>query len=214
MRESLRVGATGEDVQRHHAGQGQADTDEVGGLQRPRSNGTPLAASPGCAVGFPALATTAGGENSHCHPRSFPDRRRHGPDGKGRLLLTSVAALTDVGGFLADWNRTHLFNPGWPPHARFHDAQTIALGSRGLHFLYRRGVDPHADVALGALLPSLFWVAQWASFAFPGAEGVEAEFPEVVLRVKCVWVSERFFSALMLALISAGYAAERRRRGA
>ena len=32
---------------------------------------------------------------------------------KGRLLLTSVAALTAVGGFLADWNRTHLFNPDW-----------------------------------------------------------------------------------------------------
>ena len=60
-------------------------------------------------------------------------------------------------------------------------------------------------------------MAQWASFVFPGAEGaegVEAEFPEVVPRVKCVWVSERFFSALMLALIAAGYAAERRRRGA
>ena len=133
------------------------------------------------------------------------------------MLLTSVAALTDVGGFLADWNQTHLFNPGWPPHARFHDAQAIARGSRGPHFLYRRGKDPHSDVALGTLLPSLFWVAQWASFVFPGAEGVEgveAEFPEVVPRVKCVWVSERFFSALMLALIAAGYAAERRRRGA
>ena len=31
--------------------------------------------------------------------------------GKGRLLLTTVAALMTVGGFLADWNRTHLFNP-------------------------------------------------------------------------------------------------------
>jgi hypothetical protein len=32
---------------------------------------------------------------------------------KGRVLLTAVAALTTVGGFLADWNRTHLFNPDW-----------------------------------------------------------------------------------------------------
>ena len=55
-------------------------------------------------------------------------------------------------------------------------------------------------------------MAQWASFAFPGAEGLEAEFPEKVPRVKGVWVNERFFSALMLALIAAGYAAERRRR--
>ena len=38
--------------------------------------------------------------------------------GKGRLLLTSVAVLTAVGGFLADWNRTHLLNPNWTPHAK------------------------------------------------------------------------------------------------
>ena len=138
--------------------------------------------------------------------------------GKGRLLLTSVAALTAAGGFLADWNRTHLFNPEWPPHARFHDAQTIALGSLlgscGLYFLRRRGKEPQTDLTLGALLPSLFWVAQGASFAFPGTEGLEAEFPEKVPRVRGVWVNERFASALMLALIAAGYAAERRRRGA
>ena len=139
--------------------------------------------------------------------------------GIGRLLLTSAAALTAVGGFLADWNRTHLFNPEWPPHARFHDAMSIALGTLlgtcGLYFLLRRrGKDPQADLALGALLPSLFWVAQGASFAFPGAEGLEAEFPGMVPRVKGVWVNERFFSALILALIAAGYAAERRRRGA
>ena len=65
---------------------------------------------------------------------------------------------------------------------------------------------------LGALLPSLFWVARGASFAFPGAEGVEAEFPEMVPRAKGVWVNERFFGALMLALIAAGYGAQRRRR--
>ncbi|HZY64991.1 MAG TPA: DUF6640 family protein [Rubrobacteraceae bacterium] len=38
--------------------------------------------------------------------------------GMGQRVLSSVAAFTTVGGFLADWNRTHLFNPGWPPHAK------------------------------------------------------------------------------------------------
>ena len=79
----------------------------------------------------------------------------------------------------------------------------------------RKGKEPRADLALGALLPSLFWVAQGASFAFgPGAEGLEAECPEKVPRVRGVRVNERFASALMLALIAAGYAADRRRRGA
>ncbi len=48
---------------------------------------------------------------------------------KGRILLTSIAALTAVGGFLADWNKTHLFNKKWTPHAKFHDAMTILLGT-------------------------------------------------------------------------------------
>src|SRR5215210_3022242 len=112
--------------------------------------------------------------------------------GKGRSLLASAAALTAAGGFLADWNRTHLFNPEWPPHARFHDALTMALGSLlgacGLYFLVgKMGERSDSDLALGALLPSIFWVAQGASFAFPGAEGFEAEFPEKVPRVGGVW---------------------------
>ena len=134
---------------------------------------------------------------------------------KGRQVLTSVAALTLVGGFLADWNRTHLFNPNWSLHAKYHDAQTILhgllLGASGIYFLRRRrGKDPERDLTLGALLPSFFWVAQGLSFAFPGTEGFEAEFPEKVPRIKDVWVNERSSSVLMLALIVIGYVAERR----
>jgi hypothetical protein len=133
---------------------------------------------------------------------------------KGRRILTSVAALTSVGGFLADWNRTHLFNPNWPPHAKYHDAQSILLGSllgaSGLYFLRKKGKDPERDLALGALLSAFFWVAQGMSFAFPGAEGFESEFPEKVPRIRGVWVNERFSSALMLILTMVGYVAERR----
>jgi len=137
--------------------------------------------------------------------------------GKGRLVPTSVVALTTAGGFLADWNRTHLFNADWPPHARFHDALTVAmgalLGACGLYFLLvgGRGRDREGDLVPGALLPAIFWVAQGASFAFSGAPGFESELPEKVPRVRGVWVNERFSSALVLALIVMGYAAERRR---
>lgn len=80
--------------------------------------------------------------------------------GAGRWILLSVAALTATGGFLAGWNRTYLFNPDWPPHARFHDAQTILLGSllgvSGLYFLRGSG---ERNPAMGALLPALFWTS-------------------------------------------------------
>jgi hypothetical protein len=135
----------------------------------------------------------------------------------GRALLRSVAALTAAGGFAADWNRTHLFNPAWPPHAKFHDAQTIALGAllggAGLYYLGRndRARDTSdGDLLLGALLPAFFWLAQGAGFAFPNAKGLEAEFPQYVPRVKGVWINERFSSGTMLALSAAGYVLERR----
>jgi len=133
----------------------------------------------------------------------------------GRSTLISIATLTAAGGFLADWNRTHLFNPNWPPHAKFHDALSIILGSllgvSGLYFLCRRSGHPENNLALGTLLPAFFWAAQGASFVFPGAEGFESEFPEKVPRVKEVWVNERFSSVLMLALLAVGYVAERSR---
>lgn len=60
------------------------------------------------------------------------------------------------------------------------------LGASGLYFLRRSGKDLESDLTFEALLPSLFWIAQGASFAFPAAQGFEAEFPEKVLRIKGV----------------------------
>ncbi|MCM3487103.1 DUF6640 family protein [Kocuria rosea] len=132
----------------------------------------------------------------------------------GRKILNVVAGVTAVGGFAADWNRTHLFNPNWPPHARFHDAQTVAMGALlglgGLCALNRKGSAPQGDTAMGALLPAFFWASMGAAFAFPGAEGLQSEFPEVVPRVRGVWIDERFASAGMLGLIAVGYGLDRR----
>lgn len=132
----------------------------------------------------------------------------------GRKILNVVAGATTVGGFAADWNRTHLFNPSWPPHARFHDAMTIAmgalLGASGLYALNRKGPAPDRDTTVGALLPAFFWASMGAAFAFPGAQGLQSEFPQLVPRVRGVWIDERFASAGMLGLTALGYGLERR----
>ena len=52
-----------------------------------------------------------------------------------RDLIAFVAVL-NFGGLVADaivpaTARQHLFNPHWPPHARFHNAQTMLMGLLG-----------------------------------------------------------------------------------
>ncbi len=47
----------------------------------------------------------------------------------GRSLLTANAVVVMLGGFIADMGKTHMRNPRWPPHAKFHDAQTTGLGA-------------------------------------------------------------------------------------
>ena len=46
----------------------------------------------------------------------------------GKLLISSAAAAGMVGPYLFDWNETHIFNATWPPHAKFHNAQTMSSG--------------------------------------------------------------------------------------
>ena len=46
----------------------------------------------------------------------------------GRILIVLGNLLYSIGAFLADFNETHVYNPTWPPHARFHNGQTMTLG--------------------------------------------------------------------------------------
>lgn len=126
----------------------------------------------------------------------------------GGWILGGVAVMTITNGYLADWNRTHLFNPAWPPHAKFHDAWTVlmgtALGASALNSL-RNG-----DTETAALLPALFWATQAGSFAFPNTGGLASEFPDQVPTVEGVRLDEAATSVTMLTLTAVGYGLARR----
>jgi hypothetical protein len=92
----------------------------------------------------------------------------------GKLLLSIVAVFTIVSPYVADWNASHIYNPLWTPHAKFHNAQTMAvavlLGSSSLFFLWRKYAQAALLIGLltGDLLASLYWASQVIAFLYPG----------------------------------------------
>jgi hypothetical protein len=123
----------------------------------------------------------------------------------GRTLISLVSVVTAVGPYRADWNETHVKNPAWPPHAKFHNGQTmslgLALGTTSLWQLWRR--PGRAGLDAGAVLASLYWLTQISALAYPGSKAVDppgtAKFPQAVVA----------FPAL--AVTALGYVLERRR---
>lgn len=91
----------------------------------------------------------------------------------GKLLISLVAIFTAVSPYLADWNETHIYNPLWLPHAKFHNAQTMVLGAfLGLLAIYclwvRRAVSEKQKLNEATVLASLYWLAQLPATLFPG----------------------------------------------
>ena len=90
----------------------------------------------------------------------------------GRVLLSVIAVATIVSPYLADWNATHIYNPLWTPHAKFHNAQTMAmavlLGLAALYFTWRRAGSVRSNLLPAVLFAALYWVSQAIAFGFPG----------------------------------------------
>src|SRR3954470_24420602 len=90
----------------------------------------------------------------------------------GRVLLT-LAALFTIGATVGPdlLTPTHVFNPTWPPHARFHAALAAftAAGNSlvALSLLWFRD-DPRGCGLPAAVLISLFWVIFLGCALIPG----------------------------------------------
>lgn len=98
----------------------------------------------------------------------------------GRGLMSAVAVFGAVGGFRADWNETHVKNPRWPPHAKFHNAQTLAtgvlLGASTLFFTWRQSGDRKTNDLAAILFGGGYFWTQIAAGFFPGTAWKDPEF--------------------------------------
>lgn len=89
-----------------------------------------------------------------------------------KILVSAVALVTIFGAFMFDWDKTHIFNPNWPPHAKFHNGQTmsmgVALGLLTLWLVWRKVIVSKFEFNLAVLIASLYWITQATARLYPG----------------------------------------------
>jgi hypothetical protein len=102
-----------------------------------------------------------------------------------RGLVGSLLAAIGVGPLVADFlykptAKQHIHNPNWPPHAKFHDAQYIAMSplvsAVGLRILFQRDGDAHKHLRQAAALGSVAWLGMWGALLLPGTAATDPEF--------------------------------------
>src|SRR5438128_764281 len=142
-----------------------------------------LAPRPGRRGGPPS------GPPGYAPPAGFPVRPRSGRGRAGspalaegimarvgRLLVAAAVLGSGVDRAWADLNRSHVFNPRWTPHARFHAASAVATdvgwSIASLWLLRRPGTRDEHQLALkiAALHPILSYAPFFIAVAVPGSE--------------------------------------------
>lgn len=101
----------------------------------------------------------------------------------GLILLTISAIIQTFAPFIADFNKTHVLNPRWPPHARFHNGQTMSMGVclslATMYYLYRPVPNAAArkdSIMTATVFASLYWVTGLSAILYPGSKGMDPEF--------------------------------------
>ncbi len=133
----------------------------------------------------------------------------------GRVLLSASALSAAIGAYVADWNETHIFNPRWPPHARFHNAHTMLLGTAlgifTLYFLWSKRWRGARGLEVGTILSAIYWVTQAGSLLFPGTALTDPEFAHRTQYIGGVMpINQLTIITVFLVLVTVGFFLERR----
>src|SRR5882757_561072 len=125
----------------------------------------------------------------------------------GKWILSFVLVVGAIVSTAVDWNTTHLLNPAWHPHARFHDALFLALlvamSLVVLWLLWRRSTEPEVAIKVAAL----FSAAVWTPFLYiealiPGTSLLAAD-NVPVLKVAGLSLAPNLVIAIVMLLLTA-----------
>ncbi|MEM0976877.1 MAG: DUF6640 family protein [Pseudomonadota bacterium] len=120
-----------------------------------------------------------------------------------KIAITCVTLIYGVLPAIADLNETHLYNPGWSPHARVHGVWFLVFGASmaftSIYFVWVKD-NLVLPIFVGLMFASGFWVAFLTSGLYGGAlvdeNGVEA-------RVLGLESNVFVFSVVTIVLLSA-----------
>ncbi|WP_019506188.1 DUF6640 family protein [Pleurocapsa sp. PCC 7319] len=91
----------------------------------------------------------------------------------GKFLLSIVLVSGALISIIVDWNESHVFNPEWTSHARFHDVVLLCMLTGmsivGLWLIWRRSLEPNISFMVAAAVPILFWGSFFIAVFVPGS---------------------------------------------
>jgi hypothetical protein len=97
-----------------------------------------------------------------------------------RLIFTATGVSLPIAAHRADMNQTHIYNPRWPPHAKFHDGQTLSLSLLldGLttFLAWKSSRNVPMMVAGAGAAASLYFISQSTAILYPGTDYSDPEF--------------------------------------
>src|SRR5882724_5893436 len=124
----------------------------------------------------------------------------------GKFILSFVLVVGAIVSTAVDWNTTHLFNPAWHPHARFHDALFLlfldAMSLVVLWLLWRRSKEPEVAIAVAALFSASVWTPfLYIEALIPGTSLLAAD-NVPVLKVAGMSLAPNLIIAIVMLLLT------------
>lgn len=91
-----------------------------------------------------------------------------------KIIMTFVLLGGSILSFILDWSSSHLLNPAWHPHARFHGALMLFLLAGvsivGAWLLWRDSREPEVAMKVAAFIAVSFWTPLfYIPFLLPGS---------------------------------------------